>query len=612
MCGIVGFINSGLSQENSASLVKKMIDEIKHRGPDNNDFIVNEQLTLGHVRLSIIDLSDSANQPMVRHQLILTFNGEVYNYKELRIELEKLGHQFTTDSDTEVILNSYKQWGEKCVERFVGMWAFAIWDEVNQSLFCSRDRFGIKPFNYYMDGERFFFGSEYKIFKHIPGFNNKINLNQVYRGLQLGWGQYKNETYYEHIKNLEAGHNLVYKNGKITIKKYWEPIISQKLKGIEEQAERFKELFFDSIKLHVRSDVPVGSCLSGGLDSSAIASTISLIFPEIDMKTFSIYYDGAGEVDERPWINEVIQQNPKQLTPFFHSPSDDSIKEAFHSVQYHFDYPLFSSSSISQYFLMQLANREGIKVVVNGQGADEYLAGYGHAMYRYLADHIRSLNIGGFAGTLSNLKKRHDYGFSKLLDISLKSGLSSVLNEDPLYKFEYKNYYPFFPTEKKDDFFPVKTPKGKKLGQFLYHQLMLTSLPTLLHSEDRNSMAHAIESRVPFLDHRLVEFVLNLNNELILGNGVSKKILRKALGGIIPDKIANRTDKKGFVTPGEEKWLSGPLQEVLLNQNFNHLDFLNQNKVKKIVNEYKSGNKKNAKILWKICTLNYWLENTSL
>ncbi len=605
MCGIAGFIDSKQSTEGAEKTIAAMLESIAHRGPDARSTWVNMPVVLGHNRLSIIDLSEDGTQPMHYFDSAIVFNGEIYNYIEVRVELVKKGYKFSTQSDTEVILAAYREYGAKCVDHFVGMWAFALWDKLKGELFCSRDRFGIKPFYYILDGDRFYFGSEYKALKKSPVFSNDLNLDQVSRGLQLGWVCYEDETYYSKLKALPAATNLVYKDGEVLVDKYWDIDSTRKCNlTIEEKYSEFRKLFLDSIKLHMRADVEVGGCLSGGLDSSAIAASVAKLFPEINFKTFTIYYEGKDEVDERPWVSEVLKEN-KSLIDYTFSPTEKDLLDNYEKAFYHADVPMAGSSPISQYFVMQLASKHGIKVLLDGQGSDEYLAGYMHSFYRLIG------------GLLSNgkLLKAHtqfyshtgiqDFSVGKKIDSAAKSILTIFKNENSLYNFEYKNYFPFLSTNSKQ---PISLKKfnSSRLNQFLYQLTFNTSLPSLLQYEDRNAMAFSIESRVPFLDHRLVEFAFSLNDDDKFSEGITKKILRKGLHDILPKKIMNRTDKKGFVTPGEIKWLRGPLKN-LVDINYDKMPFIDYRKTKNILDSFKNGENRNANFVWRISTLNYWM-----
>jgi asparagine synthase (glutamine-hydrolysing) len=611
MCGIAGFIDPSLSSIDAQSVLSKMLISIAHRGPDARSIYSDESLQLGHNRLSIIDLSEQANQPMHYDDFIIIFNGEMYNYLEVKKKLLDKNYTFKTKSDTEVILAAYKEWGGDCVNEFVGMWAFVIWDKKKKELFASRDRFGIKPFYYIHEGDKFYFGSEYKALKQTPVFGNDLNYDQISRGLQMGWVCYKDETYFEKIKSLPAAYNLKLKieNWDLKINKYWD-IETGKYSDLsfEEKRGKFVSLFTDSIKLHMRSDVAVASCLSGGLDSSAIVSMVQELNPGIRYKSFSIFYEGKDDVDERPFIYEVIKKYP-EIDPYYFSPTDKDVEESFHHALFHADVPCTGSSFISQYFLMKLIGQHKIKVVLDGQGSDEYLAGYMHTFYRVIADMIKSGNIFGAASLTSQVNKKLHSSFSKSFAHFGKSILSAFNNEQSLYSLEYKNYYPFLSNLSSDKIpFNLESKEGNRTDNFLYQLIFNTSLPTLLHYEDRNSMAFSIESRVPFLDHRLVEFAFQLSTEDKIKQTETKYILRKSLHGILPEAIENRKDKKGFVTPGENKWLRGPLKH-LLNIDLDKIDFLKKEMVKKILNEYKNGDNSKAILLWRIAVLNYWLKS---
>ncbi|MFN8165351.1 MAG: asparagine synthase (glutamine-hydrolyzing) [Bacteroidia bacterium] len=607
MCGIAGFIDPTISTEAAEKTIASMLQSIAHRGPDATSSWVHMPVVFGHNRLSIIDLSDEATQPMHFFGLSIVFNGEIYNYLEVREELIAKGYKFSTASDTEVILAAYREYGQDAVKKLVGMWALAIWDEEKKEMFCSRDRFGIKPFYYIHSGQRFYFGSEYKVLKKSPLFSNDINLNQISRGLQLGWVCYEDETYYSSLKSLPAACNLIVRNDQIEIIRYWDIQPDQQISITEEEAAvKFRNLFEDSIRLHMRADVEVGGCLSGGLDSSAIASVVSKLFPEIPFKTFTIYFDGKNEVDERPWVNEVLQKY-RQLKSFTYSPDENDLKAEYERAFYHADVPLAGSSPVSQYFVMKLAAQQKIKVLLDGQGSDEYLAGYMHSFYRLIGGLFQKMKLSEAHREFYAHSAIQGFSAGKKADAFAKSLLSAMKCEQDLYALEYTSYFPFAMKDKKVNFNLRRNGAGK-LNEFLYHLTFNTSLPSLLHYEDRNSMAFSIESRVPFLDHRLVEYVFSLPDSLKFKQGITKSVLRKSLDGILPKSISERTDKKGFVTPGEVKWLRGPLSQ-LLDFDFKRNDFLKESLVKEEIARFKNGENKNSVFVWRLATLNYWMKN---
>lgn len=608
MCGVCGFYDGRLDSTEQFATLHKMLEAIGHRGPDFRGDYYSGPLALGHNRLAILDLNKESNQPMQKHGCQIVFNGEIYNYIELRKEFEREGYQFTTNSDTEVILVAYQKHGRDCVRFFVGMWAFAIWDESKQELFCSRDRFGIKPFYYIAQGTRFYFGSEYKALYPSALFTDTLNLEQVNRGLQLGWNAWHDESYYKCLRSLPPAHNLVFKpDGSLELIRFWDihPERTVTMSMVEASSE-FQRLFVNSVKLHMRSDVEVGACLSGGLDSSAIASVIGKEFSSTRLKTFTVYYEGRNEVDERPWVSEVLNAYPN-LDPSYFSPSDDEIAGSFAKAIWHADVPLAGSSPISQYFVMQLAAKSGIKVLLDGQGSDEMLAGYMHSFYRLMGGHLSAMRLRAAISELNAHSRRQGFGMKKKADLFAKSLLAGFKSEQDLYAFEYRHYFPLL-TNKGGVPFQLQDKPGSRLNRFLFQLMTATSLPSLLQFEDRNSMAFSIESRVPFLDHRLVEFVFSLNDDAKFSSGITKRVLREGMAGILPDAIAARSDKKGFVTPGEVKWLRGPLR-FLLEQDFSTLEFLNVDRTMQVVREFKSGENRNANLVWRLAVLKYWMDN---
>ncbi len=607
MCGIAGFINSRFNDDEKRGLTRKMLDKISHRGPDATNIYTDSIVALGHNRLKIIDLSDEANQPFEYQDVVVVFNGEIYNYIEVKAELEKKGYTFRTKGDTEVLCAAYKHWGENCVKQFMGMWSFALWDKTKKKLFCSRDRFGIKPFYYISFGEGLYFGSEYKALKDVPVFKKDLNIEQFNRGLQLSWAVYKDETYYTMLKSLLPGHNLVWENRKVTITKYWDVDFTQPVSrmGWEEKKGKFFKLFKESVMLHSRSDVKNGTCLSGGLDSSAIASMYSTLFPDSKMKSFSVYYE--NDVDERPFVYEVVKKYPN-IQPHYFSPTNQQIQGNFHRAAYHSDVPLLGSSFISQYFLMQLAKSEGVTVALDGQGSDEYLGGYLHSFYRLIGQDFRALKFKKGMKLLDAHVAMENYSKEKRKDILKKSVYCAVSSEQRVYNAEYEGLNKYLSGDGVEDI-NFADVTDDKFNNFLYHLLMNSTLQTLLHYEDRNSMAFSLESRVPFLDHRLVEFAFTLLREDRINNKAeTKSILRESMRNILPNVVAERKDKKGFVTPGEVQWLNGPLS-YLLEIDYSKFNWMREDKLKETVEQYKKGDTSKAKFVWRLACADYWFKN---
>ncbi len=604
MCGLAGMIDSSLSREQGTALLTRMLQSIQHRGPDNSSRWIDLPVLLGHNRLSIIALSDDANQPMVSGNVVIVYNGEVYNYLELRDELMKKGHTFRTASDTEVVLMAYKEWGAECVKRFVGMWAFAIWDGTNRELFCSRDRFGIKPFYYIHDGDRFYFGSEYKPLKLSPLFSDRLNQQQVRRGLLLDLVSYRDESYFECIKVLPERSNLLFKNGRVSVTEYWDIDSSTTFRGtFEDKKRRFLELFRDTVKLHLRSDVEVGGCLSGGLDSSAIASVVGKDHGGVPFKTFTIYYDGAGKMDEREWVREVLKAYPS-LDPVYCSPSDGELVSCLDCVIRAHDVPIPGPKPISYYFLMRAAARHRIKVMLDGQGSDEYLAGYGPAFTRLIAGQFRRLRFLN-AWKALNWQSCRRRGRRRTAESSLRAVL---WGERSLYYRNVSSKSSAFGFDAPPEF-RLREVRASPLKQYLYHMMFTVSLPSMLHYQDRIAMLFSIESRVPFLDHRLIEFVYSLEDEDLLFLGQTKYILRASLEHFLPPPIAARTAKQGFAGVDLSSWLNGPLQFLLQKPlDFDRLSTLNPPKTTALVDRFKQGDRTQGKLVWRLAVLHHWMQ----
>lgn len=605
MCGIAGIIDSTLSRDRGDSLLRKMLESIRHRGPDNSSTWVDMPVLLGHNRLSIIDLTDAANQPMEFEDLVIVYNGEVYNYLEIRDELVKKGYRFRTQSDTEVVLAAYKEWGSDCVTRFMGMWAFAIWDKTHKELFCSRDRFGIKPFYYIHQGDKFYFGSEYKPLKLSPLFKNEFNHAQIARGLLLELVSYRDETYFECLNILPERCNLVFKDGNVSVVQYWDLDPSKTFCGtFEDKKRRFLELFRDSVRLHMRSDVAIGGCLSGGLDSSSIASVVGSDHPGVPYKTFTIYYKGKDQVDERPWVKEVLRTYPN-MDPVYCSPSEHEIAASYEHMMRSHDVPMPRSSVISYYFLTKAAVQNGIKVMLDGQGADEYLAGYSSCFERLIGGYLRNLNIVKALKTLRCYATRRNVGRRAM---ARKSLASAVKSERDLSIDEFLSDRASLGFD--DDLeFELKRFGGSRLKQHLYHLMFTTFMPSLLHYEDRVSMAFSIENRVPFLNHRLIEFVHSLPDEDLLFLGQTKYILRASLNGLLPKPIADRIDKQGFVGREINILLRGPLRYLLEAPfAFDQLSMLNPDKTKELMRKFKNGDNAQEPLVWRLVILNDWIQ----
>ncbi|NLD57455.1 MAG: asparagine synthase (glutamine-hydrolyzing), partial [Methanomicrobiales archaeon] len=546
MCGIAGqFCFDGRVPDEP--LLTSMGDRLAHRGPDGSGSYIRHNAGLVHRRLAIIDLTEDGLQPMTSEDgtLWIVFNGEIYNYLELREELTEKGHHFHSQSDTEVILHAYEEWGAECLSRFNGMWGFAILDEKRNELFCARDRFGIKPFYYAVIDGSFFFASEIKALLAHPGIG--LQPDDATLGTYLAWGvqDHSGRTMFDGILQLEPAHAmLVTDHGPKTPFRYWgvgvNPEISSN--GTDEAtASKLRDKLVDATRIHLRSDVAVGTCLSGGIDSTTLTAIInSLIRNEAPasvgerQKTFSVVFSDR-RFDESRFVDEVIAATGADA--YRTEPSPEKLWDDIRRLVYMQDEPFGSLSIFAQYCVMRLA-KEKVKVVLDGQGADELLGGYIAYQGSYHQGLIRSFHWLTAAREICSSLRHHGTFFSsavgQLHTRKRRRGLLRIAG-------------------------PEVNRYNGSLDVVLARELMSTNLPALLHYEDRNAMAFSIESRVPYLDYRFVEYVCALPLDQKIRRGVTKVALRNAIRGIVPESIRCRMDKMGFVTP-EEVWMKEDLR----------------------------------------------------
>jgi asparagine synthase (glutamine-hydrolysing) len=567
MCGISGIIGK---EKVNLDLIRQINEVIEHRGPDGKGIWSNNSgnVAFGHVRLSILDLSSQAAQPMANKKgnIHITFNGEIYNFIELRDSLKGKGYYFNTDSDTEVLLYAYEEWGFEMLEKINGMFAFCIFDELQNHIFCARDRYGEKPFLYSFSEDFFIFSSEYKGILQAKEVSSKIDEKKLMRfALNQGTGLDEfEETLFNEIRQLLPGTSLKLdlNDWKLVKWKYWDIEINSNLfKGSFKDASfEFGELLLDSIKLRMRSDVEVGSCLSGGLDSSAIVSlirkkispikpyhTFSGIFPDSDANEWEF---AKQIVDDCNTISHVIEPTSKDLV--------NSIEEFI----WYNELPVGSTSQFAQWSVFKLARANGIKVLLDGQGSDEILGGYEQYFYKYLQgvkisksnevylNEIKKIDE-NYPGLLESQPNRFidkiPFRLRYLLANKLGKGSSSNfgLNYDLAIELQAESGYPNY---------NFKDP----LKNALYGDSFNRFLSTLLRYGDRNSMAHSVEIRLPFCDHRIAEFILTLPTEFIMGDGKTKRILRESMNGVLIDPIRLRMRKRGFLPP-QNKWFNESL-----------------------------------------------------
>jgi len=603
MCGISGIFNFNGTPVDGKQ-VSEMNRIILHRGPDGNGVYTENNLGIGSTRLAIIDLREISNMPLydTENRYVIVFNGEIYNYVEVGDELRKKGYKFHTDSDTEVILNAYKEWGEDCLHRLNGMWAFAIWDKQEKTLFCSRDRFGIKPLYFYKDDSKLIFGSEIKQILSC-GIDKTVNDNTIYDYLVFNFIDHTENTFYKNITKVQAGHKFTIKNNEFKLSRWYNLPNTGFMQDTTNLYKDFYKLLYDSVRLHLRSDVEVGSCLSGGLDSSAIVCIMHDILhnegkPEIQ-KTFTACYDDPL-IDERPYVEEVVKQTGS--TKYFLFPDVNGFLSDIDKMTYHQDEPYTGATVFAQWSVFKKIHETGIKVVLDGQGSDEILLGY----FSFFPFHLKRnlLNPFRFISEFVNGVKTSNLGYNKFLQNLIYFNTGSVR-----YRHVLKNSSAFVQPNfisshnRRDIFNEMIAASG--LEENRLSNLWNISIPSLLRYEDRNSGAFSVEARIPFLDYRLVEFIFTIPLDKLIQKGWTKSVLRKSLKGKIPEDIRMRKGKLAFSVP-QKKWIKesiGYIEDTFTND-FRSGKFVDRSKVLDLL---KSGNF-NDKVVYRAFALEKWMK----
>lgn len=604
MCGICGIYNFEIGHTVNRNTIQTMMNSMKHRGPDDEGIYIDNNLGLGFVRLSIIDLSPAGHQPMLSEEgrYVMVFNGEIYNYIELRSELKDIGYSFNTNTDSEVLLKSYMHWGEACLDRFNGMWAFMIYDTVEKTLFGARDRFGVKPFYYILNKNFFAFGSEISTLLSLNRSRGSVDNQAIFDYLVFNRTDQGNGTFYSDIKKVPHGSTIKLIDNRLVINKWYD--LSKSIRNPYQSPGEFRDLFTESIQLRLRSDVPVGVCLSGGLDSSSIVSTLAKKLGRQDVHTFSAVY-GKGETgDESEFINMYRSELPNM---HFVTPSAETLHSDYLDYIKTIGEPTPSTAPYAQYKVMQLA-KEHVVVTLDGQGADEQLAGYHYFYGFYFKELLKQRQPLTFARELFYYLRNHKsvFGLKSFIyfllpasmKASLRSGEHGYLNKD--FQANYINT-----NQITDNLYGAENLQDALIRHFE------CKLEHLLKWEDRNSMRFSLEARVPFLDYRLVERTLATQSSLIIKNGMTKHILRQAMKGILPEAIRNRRDKVGFDTP-QDKWFRTQVwQEQIWNvlNNKSLEQYLDLDKCKSLYKRHLNNDLSIAKEIWKWINLAIWMSN---
>jgi asparagine synthase (glutamine-hydrolysing) len=622
MCGINGIAFSSRSRRQvDATVLKSMRDVITHRGPDDEGIFIDGAVGLGHRRLSIVDVA-AGHQPMTNEDgsLYITYNGEVYNHADFREALEARGHLYQTHCDTETILHLYEEYGESCVEHLRGMFAFAIWDRNKRELFIARDRLGVKPLYYvHSDDGSIYFASEIKALLEARAVTPELNF-AAFSDYLANHATSGEETLFMNVKRLMPGHTLTWRDGKVTIKKYWDVSFvktARYKRSDQDYIAEWGELFRKSVQLRLMADVPLGMFLSGGIDSSAIAAVMSTLVDE-PIKTFSVAFAEreANELEYARLVARAFRTDHHEVVI-----SPDQFFEALPELIWHEDEPLAHPSSVALYFVSELASQH-VKVVLTGEGSDELMAGYaryhktilnlalGKRYNRMVPSSVRELvreRIAGMSG--SKLQRTFLHRSADLESIYFdnfavfpRSDQEQLLTRETIDRVGGI-----------DPYFGVRRVLADTDAKSLLDRLLYADIKTYLHEllmkQDQMSMAASVESRVPFLDHKLVEFTSSLPEKLKLHRATTKYVLRQSMKGVLPEQILTRP-KMGFPVP-IGAWFRGPyakvLDEYVLSSRAQDRGIFNQEYARKLVGQHQRGEVNHSERLWCLVNLEMWL-----
>jgi asparagine synthase (glutamine-hydrolysing) len=614
-------INGVLSHDGSSvpePVLWAMARVAAHRGPDGEGVHVEPGLGLGHRRLAILDLSEAGHQPMLdaSGRYVMTYNGEIYNFKELRTTLAGLGVQFRSQSDSEVLLAAFATWGADCLPRLNGMFAFAIWDRQTRTLFCARDRFGIKPFHYYTSPQHFIFGSEIKQVLAHPAVHARVDRGRLATYLAFGVTDDGPRTFFDGIRTLTGGHYLIVRPGaQPEVTRWWtlpspEPGGPRTLSA--QQVDAVRETLQDAVRLRLRSDVAVGSCLSGGVDSNAVLTLMAELLADVPgarLDSFTAIFDDA-RLDESKFHAVTRAKTGAAWKSILCK--GDRVREALPAVLSAHDEPFPGTGAIAQYLVNQLARDAGVTVLLNGQGSDEIFCGYHTFFGSHLADMALKGRVGALAKELRAMRASHERPMQFYVSAMLNAIAAPYAGG--LRARKQRSNAPSWVAPGLLDALPeasVLADEGN--GRvWLAHRRALEerSMPAYLRNEDRSSMAASIESRLPFLDHRLVSMAVCLPSEAKLKDGWTKRVLRDALRGRVPDIVLDRRDKMGFPTPNVA-WmrdeLSGVVREAMEPAQLKRLGAVDVKEVQQLYRRWTDGDDRPANPLWRITCASLWM-----
>ena len=602
MCGFVGFTNT---KDNSNRIIEDMMDKIRHRGPDSGGKYTDEDIALGFRRLSIIDITESGDQPIYNEDRskVLLFNGEIYNFRSIREELVAKGHIFTTKTDSEVLLHGYEEYGEKLLDKLRGMFAFVIWDTKTKELFGARDFFGIKPLYYAVMGDTFMFGSEIKAFLAHPDFKKELNETALENYLTFQYSP-TNETFFKNVYKLPAAHCFKYKNGRLDVKRYWDISFNADEKpDMDEWVNRISDTFKNSVEAHKIADVEVGSFLSSGVDSSYVASVAN-----VD-KTFTVGFGEDEKYNEIGWAKEFSQYIGKENISKVISPEEywGNIKR----IQYHMDEPLADPSCIALYFVCNKAS-EYVKVVLSGEGADEIFGGYnvykeplGSHAYKSLPRFIRR----GIGNVASHLPQKRGVNFlvrtGKDLEERFIGNAYMFTPKDRKKLLKIKTNAPD-PTVITAPFYD-KVKDKDQITKMQYLDLHLWMTGDILLKADKMSMANSLELRVPFLDKKIMELAEQIPWRYRVSTENTKLAMRQAALRAAPPKTANKK-KLGFPVP-IRVWLKEDKYYGIVKDSFTSPaaeKFFNTDLLVKLLDEHREGKYDNSRKIWTVFIFLQW------